>query len=84
MTASHLVYDSSEHHILSNFDSIDRDSESFQALCNVAILCSRATFVNGNMYFVIILFLQTSTLKGERIGNLIQLKKIITPIIFLT
>lgn len=54
MTASHLVYDSSEHDILTNFDSIDRESESFQALCNVAILCSRASFINGKLHFVML------------------------------
>lgn len=63
MTASHLVYDSSEHNILTSVDSIDRDSESFQALCIVAILCSRATFINGKLTFVI-LFSHNSVLAG--------------------
>lgn len=47
MTASHLVYDGSEFSVLNNFDSIDRDCDSFQALCNIATLCSRATFKTG-------------------------------------
>ncbi|KAJ8930210.1 hypothetical protein NQ314_017012 [Rhamnusium bicolor] len=48
MTASHLFYDSTEHDVLTNFESVDKENESYVALCNIAILCSRASFIEDS------------------------------------
>lgn len=48
MAASHLFYDSTEHDVLTNLESINREAEAYEALSLVAILCSRATFIDGD------------------------------------
>ncbi|XP_023312013.1 LOW QUALITY PROTEIN: sodium/potassium-transporting ATPase subunit alpha-4-like [Anoplophora glabripennis] len=49
MTASHLFYDSNVHDVLTNLESIDREADAYEALSLVAILCSRATFLDGDL-----------------------------------
>ncbi|KAJ8957347.1 hypothetical protein NQ318_004826 [Aromia moschata] len=46
MTASHMFYDSTEHEVLTNLDSVDKENEAYAALCKAATLCSRASFVD--------------------------------------
>ncbi|KAJ8986171.1 hypothetical protein NQ317_005645 [Molorchus minor] len=47
MIASHLYYNASERDVLTNFDSIDKENESYAALCKIATLCSRASFIDS-------------------------------------
>ncbi|XP_060522051.1 sodium/potassium-transporting ATPase subunit alpha-like [Cylas formicarius] len=44
MTASRVFYDASEVDVLNYWDDVDVDSVAYRALCDVAVLCSRADF----------------------------------------
>lgn len=47
MKVVHMYYDNQAYYVLNDKESLDRESRGFQALCQVATLCSRASFVLG-------------------------------------
>ncbi|RZC27665.1 sodium/potassium-transporting ATPase subunit alpha-like [Asbolus verrucosus] len=47
MKVVHLCYDNQAFYVMVDGESLDWESEAFQALCQVAALCNRATFVVG-------------------------------------
>lgn len=48
MTASHLFFDSTVHDVLINLETIDREADAYVALSLVAVLCSRAKFLDDS------------------------------------
>ncbi|KAJ8923101.1 hypothetical protein NQ315_001654 [Exocentrus adspersus] len=48
MQASHMFYDNNERSVLANFDNIDMENESYQALALIAILCNTAKFLDDD------------------------------------
>ncbi|KAL3272569.1 hypothetical protein HHI36_014039 [Cryptolaemus montrouzieri] len=46
MTVSHMIFDGQEWDVLNNYSDVDRDSQAFNALVDIAMLCSRATFID--------------------------------------
>lgn len=47
MTVVHLFYDNEAYYVMAGLESLDSQSQAFAALTQIAILCSRATFVPG-------------------------------------
>ncbi|XP_044272332.1 sodium/potassium-transporting ATPase subunit alpha-like isoform X1 [Tribolium madens] len=47
MKVVHLFYDNQAYYVMVDGESLDKETQAFQALCQVAVLCSRATFVIG-------------------------------------
>ncbi|XP_045476480.1 sodium/potassium-transporting ATPase subunit alpha-B-like [Harmonia axyridis] len=46
MTVSHMFFDGQEWDVLKTLNEVPRDSEAFEALVEIAMLCSRATFID--------------------------------------
>lgn len=47
MKVVHLYYDNQAYYVMVDGESLDEESHAYQALCQVAVLCNRATFVVG-------------------------------------
>ncbi|KAK9883068.1 hypothetical protein WA026_001273 [Henosepilachna vigintioctopunctata] len=49
MTVSHMYFDGEEWDVLQTLDNVNRQSQAYKALVEIAMLCSRATFIDKDV-----------------------------------